>query len=151
MFSQALLGSIRHQEVVMSRTSPENLFHIPPTDPSSGWSIVPSTRQQRQVLAHALTSLIISDLVRTFLIFPDLLSCPSQSSKLEKKKTRKIIPGQKLRQDRPEKNSAKRSIRSCVIPSPRQTSIDKPTTASRNLNGVRSLGASTHPLVTVFT
>ena len=27
----------------------------------------------------------------------------------------------------------------------------KPTTASRNLNGARSLGAPTHPLVTVFT
>ena len=42
-------------------------------------------------------------------------------------------------------------VRSGEIPSPRQTSIDKPTTAPWNLNGVRSLGAPTHPPVTVFT
>ena len=41
------------------------------------------------------------------------------------KKTEKIIPGQMLGQDRPEKNSAKCLIRSGEIPSPRETSIDK--------------------------
>ena len=40
-------------------------------------------------------------------------------------------------------------IRSGEIPSPRQTST-KTTTAPWNLNGAHSLGAPTHPLVTVF-
>ena len=46
------------------------------------------------------------------------------SSKLSKKPGKKT-PGQMFGQDRPEKNSAKRLIRSGEIPSPRQTSINK--------------------------
>ena len=47
---------------------------------------------------------------------------------------------------------SKCSIRSSEIPSPRQTSIDKTNECvMKNLNGARSLGAPTHPLVTVFT
>ena len=42
-----------------------------------------------------------------------------------KKKLKKIIHGQMLGEDRPEKNSAKCVIRSGEIPSPRQTSVDK--------------------------
>ena len=44
---------------------------------------------------------------------------------LKKQKRKKTIPGQMLSQHRPEKNSAKCSIRSNETPSPRQTSIDK--------------------------
>ena len=67
------------------------------------------------------------------------------------KNSEKIIPGSILGQDQPEKNSAK-----CLFEAARFRVLDrhrstKPTTASRNLNGARSLGASTHPLVTVFT
>ena len=51
-------------------------------------------------------------------------------SKLEKK-TKKLIPGQMLGQDRAENNSAKRLSRSGEIQNPRQTSVDKPTTAER--------------------
>ena len=47
------------------------------------------------------------------------------------KKTKKNIPGQMLRQDRPEKNSAKCLIRRSEIASPRQTtSIDKTAVVS---------------------
>ena len=66
------------------------------------------------------------------------------------KKTVKIIPGPILGQDRPEKNSAK-----CLFEAARFRGLDrhrwtKPTTAPWNLNGARSLGDPTHPLVTVF-
>ena len=42
-------------------------------------------------------------------------------------------------------------VRSGGIPSPGQTSIDKTNDCAMNLNGARSLGAPTHPLVIVFT
>ena len=55
-----------------------------------------------------------------------------------------------LGQDWPEKNSAKCFIRSGEIPSPGQTSIDKANDcAMKSERG--SLGAPTHPLVTVLT
>ena len=63
----------------------------------------------------------------------------------------KIIPGPILGQDRPEKNSAKCLFEAAgfrVLDRHRST---KPTTAPWNLNGGRSLGAPTHPLVAVFT
>ena len=50
-----------------------------------------------------------------------------------------------------EKNSAECLVRSGEVPCPRQTSMDKTTTASSTLNGACSLGAPTHPRVTVFT
>ena len=56
-----------------------------------------------------------------------------------------------LGQDRPEKNSAKclfETVRFRVLDRHRPT---KPTTAPWNLHGARSLGAPTHPLVTMFT
>ena len=73
-----------------------------------------------------------------------------KSSKLEKKEKKKTVPGQILGEDWPDKNSAKcyEAARLRVLDRHRST---KPTTAPRNLNGVRSLGAPTHPLVTVFT
>ena len=63
----------------------------------------------------------------------------------------KVIPGQILGQDRPEKNSAK-----CYIEAARFRVLDrhqstKPTTTPRNLHEARSLGVPTHPLVAVFT
>ena len=67
------------------------------------------------------------------------------------KTPKKIIPGQMLGQDRPEKNSTKGSFEAArfrVLDRYRST---KPTTAPCNLNGARSLGAPTHPLATVFT
>ena len=55
-----------------------------------------------------------------------------------------------LGQDRPEKTSAEYLIRSGKIPSSRQTSIHKTNdSVSWLLNEVRSLGASTHRLVSV--
>ena len=42
-------------------------------------------------------------------------------------------------------------VRSGEIPSRGQTSIDKTNDCAMNLHGARSLGAPTHPLVTVFT
>ena len=62
-----------------------------------------------------------------------------------------IIPEQIVGQDRPEKQLNQTLIRSGEIPSPRKTSTTKPTTMPWNLNGARSWGAPTHPLVTVFT
>ena len=50
---------------------------------------------------------------------------PPKSSKLEKKKTKKRIPGQMLSQDRPEKNPATCLVLSGEMPNPRQTSIEK--------------------------
>ena len=63
---------------------------------------------------------------------------------------KKIIPGQILGQDNPEKNAKCwfEAARIRVFDRHRST---KPTTAPWNLNGARSLGAPTHPLVTVFT
>ena len=70
-----------------------------------------------------------------------------KSSKLEKKEKKKTVPGQILGEDWPDKNSAKcyEAARLRVLDRHRST---KPTTAPRNLNGVRSLGAPTYPLVT---
>ena len=66
----------------------------------------------------------------------------TKKSKLEKKKKKNLVKcwgGQ----DRPEKNSAICLIRSGEIQCPGQT-WTKPTIASWNLNGTRSLGAPTH-------
>ena len=57
----------------MSWTSPQNLLHVPPTNPRRRMTgrlfwlviVVRASWNQREVLAHALTSL-------TFLTFPDL-------------------------------------------------------------------------------
>ena len=69
--------------------------------------------------------------------------------KLSKRKTRKIIPGQMLSQDRPEKKAKRlfEAARYRVLDRHRST---KPTTAPWNLNGARSFGAPTHPQV-MFT
>ena len=67
------------------------------------------------------------------------------------KKTKKIVLGPILGQDRLEKNSAK-----CLFEPARFRVLDrhwstKPTIAPWNLTGARPLGAPTHPLITVFT
>ena len=65
-------------------------------------------------------------------------------------KNRKI-PGQILGQDRTEKISAKCQFEAARLRVLNRHRSTKPTTAPRNMNGARSLGAPTHPLVTVFT
>ena len=76
---------------------------------------------------------------------------PSKKLSNLKKKTKKVIPGPILGQDRPEKISAR-----CLFDAARFRVLDrhrstKRTTAPRNLNGARPLETPTHPLVTVFT
>ena len=67
------------------------------------------------------------------------------------KKTKQMIPGQMLGQDRPEKSSARCSFESARFRVLDRHRSRKPTTASWILNGARSLGAPTHPRVTVFS
>ena len=75
---------------------------------------------------------------------------PSEKKASNVSKTpKKITPGPIMGQDRPEKNSAR-----CLFEAARFRVLDrhrstKPTTAPRNLNGARPLGAPTHPLVRV--
>lgn len=52
-------------------------------------------------------------------------------------KTGKIIPRTTVGKPRPEKNSAKCSIRSAEIPNPRQTSIDQNKQTTASLRGLR--------------
>ena len=90
--------------------------------------------------------------------YPPEDTCTARYERKSSKKSFKLFknpennnPGPILGQDRPENNSAK-----CLFEAARFRVLDrhrstKPTTAPWNLNGARSLGAPTHPLVTVFT